>query len=213
MTGNKKIKLKVCGMRDAANIMAVAALRPDYMGFIFFDQSPRFVGNYFLLPNDFPEEVMKVGVFVNETTRNIRREAQILGLHYVQLHGNESVTQCEELKGDGIKVIKVFSVGDDFDFNVTRPYKKIVDFFLFDTKGKYHGGNGQAFNWNVLNNYDQEIPFVLSGGLSPDNISEISSLKGMNLHALDVNSGVEIAPALKNITKLEGIIKTLNKEL
>jgi phosphoribosylanthranilate isomerase len=212
MTGNMKIKLKVCGMRDAANIMAVAALHPDYMGFIFYDQSPRFVGNYFLLPKEFPDNVTKVGVFVNETTRNIKREAQILGLHYVQLHGNESVTQCEELKGEGIKVIKVFSVNDDFDFNVTKPYKKTADYFLFDTKGKNHGGNGQAFNWSVLNNYDQEIPFFLSGGLSPDNINEVSSLKGMNLHALDVNSGVEIAPALKNITKLEAIIKTLNKE-
>jgi len=199
-------------MRDAANIMAVAALHPDYMGFIFYDQSPRFVGNYFLLPKEFPDNVMKVGVFVNETTRNIKREAQILGLHYVQLHGNETVAQCEELKAEGIKVIKVFSISDDFDFNVTKPYKKVADYFLFDTKGKYHGGNAVTFNWSVLNNYDQEIPFVLSGGLSPDNINEISSLKGMNLHAIDVNSGVEIAPALKNITKLETIIKTLNKE-
>jgi len=159
MTTKNKIKLKVCGMRDAANIMAVAALHPDYMGFIFFEQSPRFVGNYFLLPENFPDQIKKVGVFVNETTRNIRREAQILGLHYVQLHGNESVAQCEELKSEGIKVIKVFSVGDDFDFNVTKPFKKSSDFFLFDTKGKYHGGNAQTFNWNVLKNYDQEIPF------------------------------------------------------
>ncbi len=201
-----EVKLKVCGMRDAENLLSVAALRPDYMGFIFYQKSPRFVGEDFQVPKSFPADIKKVGVFVNETPEKMLAIARMLQLDYLQLHGNESVEVCATIRQAGIGVIKVFSVGDDFDFAVTKPYQSSVDFFLFDTKGKYYGGNAQVFDWTVLNRYDQQIPFFLSGGITPDNVINIASLRIMNLHALDVNSGVEIQPALKSVEKLNTLI-------
>jgi phosphoribosylanthranilate isomerase len=200
------VKLKVCGMRDAENVLAVSALQPDYMGFIFYGKSPRFVGEDFQIPESFPARIKRVGVFVNETPEKMLAIARTLQLDFLQLHGNESTEVCASVKQAGIGVIKVFSVDDDFDFAVTKPYQNIVDFFLFDTKGKYYGGNAQAFDWTVLNRYDQQVPFFLSGGITPDNVANIAALKNMNLHALDVNSGVEITPALKSIDKLNTLI-------
>jgi len=201
-----EVKLKVCGMRDAENVLGVAALQPDYMGFIFYQKSPRFVGEDFMIPKSFPTDIKKVGVFVNGTPEKMLAIARTLQLDYLQLHGNESVEVCAAVKQAGIGVIKVFSMDDDFDFALTKPYKSVVDFFLFDTKGKYYGGNAQAFDWTVLQRYDQQIPFFLSGGITPDNVTNIAALKNMNLHALDVNSGVEIQPALKSIEKLNTLI-------
>jgi phosphoribosylanthranilate isomerase len=199
----QQVKLKICGMRDVDNIMKVTSLQPDYMGFIFYAKSPRFVGNDFSLPEEFPSSVKRVGVFVNESNEVIFRKIDALQLDYLQLHGAESVQQCNELKKHNTKVIKVFSVDDQFDFEAVKPYAGVVDFFLFDTKGKYYGGNAQTFNWSILDRYDQQVPFFLSGGLGSDNISGIKALQGMNLHALDVNSGVEISPALKDVNKIK----------
>lgn len=193
-------------MRDAGNVLEVSTLQPDYMGFIFYGKSPRFVGDDFQLSASFPASIKKVGVFVNETPEKMLAIARTLQLDFLQLHGNESVEVCGIIKQAGIGLIKVFSVDDDFDFVVTKPYQSSVDFFLFDTKGKYYGGNAQVFDWTVLNRYDQQVPFFLSGGITPDNVASITTLKDMNLHALDVNSGVEITPALKSIEKLNILI-------
>lgn len=209
MTEHNLIRLKVCGMRDAGNIMQVAALQPAYMGFIFYPKSPRYVGEDFQVPADLSKAVRKVGVFVNETTEQMLLQVNRLGLHYVQLHGHEPVEQALELKGKGVKVIKVFSVDDDFDFGTTTPYQESVDYFLFDTKGKYFGGNAQVFNWEVLKRYDQKVPFFLSGGIGPENAGNIKTLSGMNLHALDVNSGVESKPGLKDLGKIEKLNKVI----
>ncbi|SHG45699.1 phosphoribosylanthranilate isomerase [Chryseolinea serpens] len=202
------IKLKICGMRDGENIREVAALSPQYMGFIFYRKSPRFVGDDFVMPA-IPASIKKVGVFVNETTETILNLASRYDLTLIQLHGNETPEQCRELKAKGLGVIKVFSMGEDFDWSVVQPYKPVADFFLFDTKGKYYGGNAQAFDWSLLQQYDQEIPFFLSGGLSPENIGNITGLKDMNLYALDVNSGVEDSPGVKNISKIEFVLEKL----
>jgi phosphoribosylanthranilate isomerase len=203
-------RLKICGMRDAENIMQVAKLQPAYMGFIFYPKSPRYVGEDFQIPADFPAAIRKVGVFVNETTEQILKQVHRLGLAYVQLHGDEPVEQVRFLHGKGVKVIKVFSVGDDFDFAVTRPYREVVDYFLFDTKGKYYGGNAQVFDWTILKHYDQEVPFFLSGGIGPDNVENMATLSGMNLHALDVNSGVESKPGLKDLGKIEKLNRVID---
>ena len=197
------MKLKVCGMRDTANILEVAALGVDYMGFIFFEKSPRYVGEGFEIPKGFPEGIKRVGVFVNESVDTMLAIGRRLNLDYFQLHGDESATVCRRLKEEGFGVIKVFSIGDEFDFGVTEQYAAMVDFFLFDTKGKYYGGNAQVFDWGQLNKYDQQVPFFLSGGLSPENILGLSALKGMNIHALDVNSGVEISAGLKNVKRVK----------
>jgi phosphoribosylanthranilate isomerase len=205
------LKLKVCGMRDADNIVQVTSQHPDYMGFIFYPQSPRFAGKDFKLAPSFPPAVKKVGVFVNETIEVILETVDRLDLDYVQLHGNESAEQCHSIKNSSIGVIKVFSIDDDFDFSVTKDFQKAADFFLFDTKGKYHGGNAIAFDWNVLKRYDQEKPFFLSGGISPANVKGLTLLSGMNIHALDINSGIEDKPGVKNIHRLDELKNELEK--
>jgi phosphoribosylanthranilate isomerase len=205
-----KIKIKVCGMREASNILAVAASQPDYMGFIFYEHSKLFVGSDFSIPHALSPNVKRVGVFVNQKLDYLLTHVSKLKLDYVQLHGDETPEECRALKENKIGVIKVFSVDSEFDFNKTVPYKAYADFFLFDTKSESYGGTGKSFDWNLLKMYDQQIPFLLSGGLSVANIQNIKVLKDMNLHAIDVNSGVEVAPGLKDITKVESIKNILN---
>lgn len=207
MSSGKDIAIKVCGMRDPENILQVASLGPQYLGFIFYPDSPRYVGKDFELPQNLPSSFKKVGVFVNESTDVMLSLAEKVGFEFVQLHGIESVEQSRTLKASGLNVIKVFSVDDAFNFEVTRAYKNVVDYFLFDTKGKFYGGNARTFNWNILRKYDQEIPFFLSGGLSPENVGELGDIQSMNLHALDLNSGVELSPGLKSLEKIKAIIK------
>ena len=202
--------MKVCGMRDRHNILEVLALRPDFMGFIFYRGTPRFVGEDFAIPPDSFGSTSRVGVFVNETTEQIVKTARHFHLDFVQLHGGETVSECAELKDNGIGVIKAFSVDDKMDFNSTNEYRAVVDYFLFDTKGKYFGGNAERFNWNILSRYHQEVPFLLSGGISPQHIDEIKNLGGLNLMGIDVNSGVEISPAYKDVNKIKTIKAKLN---
>jgi len=198
------IKLKVCGMREAVNILEVASLQPDYLGFIFYEKSKRFVGNDFSIPNEFPSTIKRVGVFVNEKVDNILKLVSKYRLDFVQLHGDEILEDCKVLKENKIGVIKVFSIYNEFDFDKTKPFQSYSDYFLFDTKSESYGGSGKSFDWGLLKKYDQQIPFFLSGGLSPDN-SNIKELKGMNLHGIDVNSGVETSPGLKSIQKIKSI--------
>lgn len=205
MAGKKKIELKVCGMRDKDNIRDVSQLHPDYMGFIFYDKSPRYVGDEFMIPEDFPPEIKRVGVFVNATTEQILRQAAKYHLDIIQLHGGEDVVQCEELKRHGLGVIKVFSVDDNVNFSETEKYNHAVDYFLFDTRGRYFGGNARTFDWSVLEKYDQTVPFFLSGGITPENVDGIKTLSGLNLQAIDINSGVELRPAYKDVKKIETV--------
>lgn len=193
-------------MRDSENIAQVSLLRPQYLGFICYQKSPRFIGNDFTIPETLPSSIKKVGVFVNESNEVIASTVKSLGFDFIQLHGDEKAKTCIELKESGFKIIKAFSVDDDFDFIETKPYKEVVDYFLFDTKGMHYGGNSKAFNWSVLNKYDQEVPFFLSGGLSPENVVDLGDIMKMNLHALDFNSGVELTPGLKNLEKVKEAI-------
>jgi phosphoribosylanthranilate isomerase len=209
MIRDEKIGVKVCGMRDRDNIRMVASFLPDYMGFIFYPESPRFVGNDFTVPEDLPHSIRKVGVFVNESSDNILVKARHAGLDAIQLHGNESAEECNALRSAGFTVIKVFSIGEHFDFSVTKSYAPSVDFFLFDTKGRYYGGNANTFDWDILKRYDQEVPFFLSGGISPENVECVKPLRDMNLYALDVNSGVEDMPGVKSPDKLKSLFSRL----
>jgi phosphoribosylanthranilate isomerase len=199
---SRKVKLKVCGMRDSENILQVAELYPDYMGFIFYTKSKRFVGHDFKIQGQLDKNIKRVGVFVNESTEKILELAELHDLDFIQLHGNEPMSQCLGLKQTGLGVIKVFSVDEHVDFLETAPYKKVVDYFLFDTKSAGYGGSGKTFDWNLLNGYDMEVPFFLSGGLSANNIPSARNMDSWNLHAFDLNSGVEMSPGLKSIEKL-----------
>lgn len=207
------LDLKVCGMRDAENIRQVGALAPDFMGFIFYNGSPRYVGSDFAIPDSLPARIKRVGVFVNESTDEIIETVKKHRLDLVQLHGHESADQCRRLKAAGVGVIKVFSVDDDTRFTETAEYREVVDYFLFDTKGKYFGGNARRFDWQVLTRYDQQVPFFLSGGISPENIAEVLSLGELNIAAVDVNSGVEVKPAWKDVEKIRNIRKILQHKL
>ena len=201
-----KVRVKICGMRDPGNIRDVAACAPDLMGFIFYPGSLRFVGNDFKLPEDFPQEIAKVGVFVQESTETILKLTDRHQLNYIQLHGGESVAQCRELQQRGLHVIKVFSVGEEFDFNVVKDFARVADYFLFDTKSNTYGGSGKTFNWSLLNNYQEEKPFFLSGGLTPVNFKNALNFRHKHLVALDFNSGLEIKPGIKDSALVREVV-------
>ena len=194
------MKWKVCGMREAKNISEVAALQPDYMGFILWDGSKRHCPN----PQQVPEGITKVGVFVDATVAEIEDAIEDYKLGAVQLHGNESPGLCRELQRK-VQVIKAFGVGEGFDFDTLLDYLPYCDFFLFDTKGPMPGGNGTAFDWSILENYVFDLPFFISGGIGLAEIEKINELRRTDLpvYAIDINSKFEIAPARKDAEQLK----------
>jgi phosphoribosylanthranilate isomerase len=159
-----------------------------------------------------PGNIKKTGVFVNADTETMLNTARAYQLNALQLHGTESPKQCQVLKAAGYEVIKVFGIGnDDFNFRQLVPYKPHVHYFLFDTQTRHHGGSGRTFDWDILQQYDNEIPFFLSGGLSLENIDQIRKLKETNVYAIDVNSRFETAPGQKNIGSLRQLKEKLCK--
>jgi len=205
------MKLKVCGMKYQDNINQVAALQPDYLGFIFYEKSSRFFEG--VIPK-LPKTVKKVGVFVDASLEFILNKIETHQLNVIQLHGQEAPEFCNELRhaelnsaSHPIKIIKVFSIKDHFDFSVLQPFENICDYFLFDTKGKLPGGNGYTFNWDVLKNYPSTTPYFLSGGIGLDEVDIIQSFlqkkESKYCHTIDVNSKFEITPGLKDIEALE----------
>ena len=202
--GQSRLLVKVCGMRDAAALVEVGALAPDFLGFIFAPKSPRFVGTELApeLVRALPASIWKVGVFVNETTENILAIARRFGLAAVQLHGQETPAQCEELNEVGLLVIKAFSVGQAVDFAAQLPYVPHCDFFLFDTKGAAPGGNGAVFDWNLLSGYNLPVPYFLAGGLGLEHATELVALRLPGLAGIDLNSGFETAPGVKDAGRL-----------
>jgi phosphoribosylanthranilate isomerase len=205
------IVCKVCGMRAATNIEAVAATQPQFMGFIFYKNSPRYVGNQFLIPENFPISIKRVGVFVNETSEVILDLLQKHKLDFVQLHGDETPAYVKNLKAIRVGIIKVFRVDADFDFSTTKEFESGSDFFLFDTKGKQYGGNAIKFDWKLLQKYTGSVPFFLSGGISVDDIQALTEFKHPQWYGVDVNSGVEIEPGLKDSLKVKNLIQLLTE--
>lgn len=203
------MKLKVCGMKYPDNLAQVTALNPDYLGFIFYKPSPRFMANT-LSPADLnaiPEGIQKVGVFVNASTDYMLEMSEQYGLDLLQLHGQESVAQCQALHQQGQRLIKVFSLGStDFDFTTLETYQPYVDFFLFDTRGKQPGGNGVAFDWQQLAQYHLKTSFFLSGGIGLDNLTDMATITSSQLYALDVNSCFESEPGRKRIDLLKQLV-------
>ena len=200
-------------MKYPENIQAVAELQPDYLGFIFYEKSKRYVldankeafSEYMFNDN---LRVQKVGVFVNEDTKNIIRMATDFDITMLQLHGDETPEQCEALQLLGFSVIKAFGIDNDFDFSVLGEYETVCDYFLFDTKTKDFGGSGRHFEWNLLKQYSFSKPIFLSGGLEVKDIPVIlDELKNLNIHALDFNSKLEIEHGLKDVHKCEEAIK------
>jgi len=210
MTQMKRTKIKVCGMRDPQNIASVAELRPDYIGFIFYRRSVRYAGE---LPREvlraLPEEICKVGVFVNASHNEICSVVDKYGLDIVQLHGDESAAFCASIRKVR-PVIKSVGIGsaDDMKF-YTNLYADSVDYLHFDTQTPLFGGSGKRFDWEILEEYGGGTPFFLGGGVGPEDAVHLKNLRLPALHAVDVNSRFETAPALKDTELLKEFIKTV----
>lgn len=216
-------------MKFTENIQQVAALQPDYLGFIFYEKSKR---NFEGIIPELPKEIKKTGVFVNEYIEIVVSLVEEYRLDAIQLHGDESVSYILDLKQQlannralfieenkqikkkknqhyiskkEVEIIKVFGIRDEFNFSALQPYLDVVDYFLFDTKGKERGGNGVKFDWSVLENYPYKKLFFLSGGISLNDLEQLQIVLKSNLpiYALDVNSKFESKPGVKKIEELE----------
>jgi phosphoribosylanthranilate isomerase len=229
------MKLKVCGMKYTENIQQVAEQQPDYLGFIFYEKSKR---NFEGIIPELPKSIKKTGVFVNEYKEILISLVEEYQLDAIQLHGDESVNYVTELKNqlterralfieenkhikkkknkhlisnEKVEIIKVFGIKDAFNFDVLKPYLDVVDYFLFDTKGKERGGNGTKFDWQVLEKYPFKKPFFLSGGIGLKDVDEVQKIMKSNLpiYALDINSKFESKPGVKKIEELKEFRKNV----
>ncbi len=220
--------IKVCGMRDGENIRQVAALGVDWIGMIFWPKSPR---NVTMIPSYagiLPDRAMdmgdfkakRVGVFVDEMPQNIITRVVNYKLDLIQLHGKETPTLIRNLRHTldpdirpGIKIIKAISVSSRDDLDATKPYEGVVDYFLFDTKCPTVGGSGQQFDWSVLAEYVGETPFLLSGGIGPDDAERIRAFHHPKCIGIDLNSRFETAPAQKDVDALRHFLSQLSGPL
>lgn len=218
---NDSLRIKVCGMREQLNIQVLAQLSVDFIGLIFYEKSSRFIaektkeqnflkGNFFT-KEKVPQKIKKVGVFVDESVERVIHLAREYQLDYVQLHGKENIFYCKKIKKAGIRIIKAFAIDENFSFTNLKAYEYYCDYFLFDTKGKLPGGNGQSFNWELLKKYRGTIPFFLSGGIKPGMEQEIINFKHEKLFAVDINSGFENSPGFKNVDLISDFIYEIKK--
>lgn len=194
-------------MKSVENISKLLVLKPDFIGFVFYKKSTRFVSDFPKLT--IPGSTKKVGVFVNESIEKVLETVKTHKLNFVQLHGDETVAYCKKIAQENIPIIKAFSVHEAFDFSTTAAFAPFCVYFLFDTKGKNYGGNGKKFNWEILQKYTLNTPFLLSGGISKNDAEQIKNTHHKALVGIDINSGFEIAPALKNITEIKAFKNNL----
>ena len=199
--------VKVCGMRDAANIRQLEALGIDWMGMIFWPKSKRYVSTP---PVYLPQHVRKVGVFVDASLDAIRQHVEDYHLDIVQLHGQESPETLKALKP--LTLIKAFNIATPEDLQKTEPYEGLADYFLFDTKGESVGGNGEKFDWSVLDNYQGKTPFLLSGGIGSEDAEVVKTFHHPKCIGIDLNSRFETEPGLKDITKLKQFLEAIRYE-
>jgi len=232
--------IKVCGMRDAENIREVerlftqdsslftlhsslptlhSSLPTFWMGFIFWPKSSRYVAER---PAYLPEHAKRVGVFVDEDVEQICRIARDFALDVIQLHGHESPDfirrlqssmvngQCSMVNGQR-SMVKAFNIATASDMEQTKAYEGLVDYFLFDTKATLPGGSGQQFDWSILEAYKGETPFLLSGGIGPDDAERVKSFRHPRCAGIDLNSRFEVAPALKDVKKLKEFLEKIQE--
>ena len=197
-------------MKFSENITEIATLQPDYLGFIFYEKSPRY------FKNDIPfldKSIQKVGVFVNPTFEEVKEKVIQYKLDLVQLHGDESADFCALIENKLVKVIKALSIDNKFNFNTLKIYNNSCSYFLFDTKGKHYGGNGTLFNWDILEHYALDKPYFLSGGIGLGNINAFEEFSkkeyAKNCIGIDLNSRFELEPGLKNAKTLKEFIQLI----
>ena len=200
-------------MREAENIREVEALGIDMMGFIFWPKSSRYVSQR---PDYLPKHVKRVGVFVDEAPEQVKRLAIDYGLDYIQLHGHETPEVISYLRTPALphpRILKAFNISTAEDLIQTQPYEGLVDGFLFDAKGKSVGGNGEKFNWDVIDAYQGNTPFLLSGGIGPDDAERVNAFYHPKCIGIDLNSRFELAPGFKDVAKLKEFMYNLNTEI
>ncbi len=232
--------VKVCGMREPENIRDVAALGVDWIGFIFYPKSPRYVSQIRSRAGIIPDysvfmkheelsskelsskelsskemmrQVKRVGVFVDDMPQNIVTRAVNYELDIIQLHGSESVIMIDNLRSTlapsirkGIKFMKALSISTAEDILRYKEYEGHVDYFIFDTQTPLVGGSGNHFDWNMLDAYDGNTPFILSGGVGPDDAERVLSIRHPMFAGIDLNSQFETAPAVKNVDALKDFL-------
>lgn len=205
--------IKVCGMRDADNIHAIDTLEGvDWMGFIFYPPSSRYVDN---VPTYLPQNKARVGVFVNETLQGIIDRMNSFHFNLIQLHGHETPDFCKQLRntiGKEIQIIKMIQINEPSDLDSIRQYEGNVDYFLFETKCKEYGGSGKQFDWDILTQYEDSTPFLITGGIKPADVEKIQSLHHPKFAGIDLNSGFEVSPAMKDAKLIQEFINKLNRK-
>ena len=223
------MKLKVCGLTKINQIQELISLNVDFLGFIFYEKSPRFVLNHLSLEGiSAINHQGKVGVFVNETIEKIVEISEKSNLNFIQLHGDEDEEFVKKLRlslSKNIKIIKVIRIGNDFEkfkneiskiSNLTQgeaelsEAKSQISNLLFDTDSKAFGGTGKTFDWQILNEIEIPIPYFLSGGISLENIHQLSTINHQPL-ALDINSKFETEPGSKDLEKIKNFTQIVKK--
>ncbi|PLX10323.1 MAG: phosphoribosylanthranilate isomerase [Marinilabiliales bacterium] len=207
------MKLKVCGLNNPDNLWKLVKVKPDYIGFIFYKKSKRYVGDQISSKDldQIPKNIKRVGVFVNEDIELVQRIKKQYRLDYVQLHGDENQSYCARLFLKRIPIIKAFSIDESFDFKSVDAYTPFCSYFLFDTKGALHGGNGVKFDWTLLNNYNFMLPFFLSGGIKSGDAEVIKNLSLRMMCGIDINSQFETEPGVKDISRVQAFKQKLNR--
>lgn len=215
--------IKTCGLKEPENISSIAALGLDWIGLIFYPKSPRYVGTasnlpaFLASPDSLASQPKRVGVFVNETFDHILAAVRDYGLDYVQLHGGESAVFAHTLRQTlddqmdrPVGIIRAFRVSTAFDFAVTVDFEAYCDYFIFDTKApQVYGGTGHKFDWSILDRYQGQTPFLLSGGIGPADAAAVRELHHPALAGVDVNSRFELEPGLKDVAMLQSFISEL----
>ena len=215
-------------MRDGENIRQVSKLGVDYIGMIFWEKSPRNVTmtpthagiipdtTQLVTDKETPSSYQRVGVFVDEMAQNIIMRVVNFKLDVIQLHGHEEPTFIRNLRSTivpdlrpSIQIWKAISIADRESLEKYKPYEDCVDAFVFDTKCTCVGGSGQQFDWSVLDNYDGEKPFLLSGGIGPDDVDRIRHFKHPKMMGIDLNSRFETEPGMKNVELLKQFLTQL----
>lgn len=208
------MKIKVCGLSSAESINEIASLRPDMMGLIFYAPSPRNAcAVLHSTIRELPESIERVGVFVDSPVDHVLHVAERYGLDTVQLHGKETPDMCRSIREKGYRVMKSVGVDSEIDWEEYRPYTGTVDMFVFDTVTAVHGGSGRKFDWSLLSDYPLDIPFLLSGGIGPDDAEAVNeAARQLPLMAgVDINSRFEIRPGSKDAAKVAAFMNTLDR--
>lgn len=215
------MKIKICGLKEPDNIAAVAQLDPDLIGFIFYPKSTRYAAgdkllNYLEEESEALSGIDRVGVFVNEEIDQILSLAHDYRLNYVQLHGDESPAYCQELQllwsvssMHRARIIKAFRIDESFDWSRANAYAAYCPLLIFDTKGAQPGGTGEQWDWSLLDNYTGVTPFLLSGGIGPDDVKAVQAVNHAQFSGVDLNSKFEIEPGRKDVDLLRNFITTL----